>query len=73
MAEFGAGAKYRKTLPPSKRPKAVMKSFEKGELHSGSGEIVKDPKQAKAIAISESKADSFWEKMNYCRKKLGIK
>ena len=33
----------------------VMREFEKGELHSGkSGKIVKNPKQAIAIALSEA-------------------
>jgi len=37
--------------------KKVMKEFKKGELHSGSkeGPEVTNPKQAIAIAISESK------------------
>jgi len=37
--------------------KKVMKEFEKGELHSGSkkGPIVKEPKQAIAIALSEAR------------------
>lgn len=53
--KYGAGAKRRKKLPPNKRGEAVMKSFEKGTLHSGgSKKIVTDPKQAKAIAYSES-------------------
>lgn len=33
----------------------VMKEFKEGELKSGSGETVKDPAQAKAIALSEAK------------------
>ena len=34
----------------------VMRELKKGKLHSGkSGKIVKNPKQAIAIAISESK------------------
>jgi hypothetical protein len=34
----------------------VMKEFKKGKLHSGkSGKIVKNPKQAIAIALSEAK------------------
>jgi hypothetical protein len=33
----------------------VMREFKKGELHSGkSGKIVKNPKQAIAIALSEA-------------------
>jgi len=36
--------------------KTVMKEFKTGKLHSGkSKKIVKNPKQAIAIAISESK------------------
>ena len=34
----------------------VMREFKKGRLHSGkSGKIVKNPKQALAIALSEAK------------------
>jgi Family of unknown function (DUF6496) len=35
----------------------VMKKFHKGQLHSGSkrGKVVTDPKQAKAIQISEAR------------------
>lgn len=37
--------------------KKVMKEYKAGELHSGSkkGPIVKNPKQAVAIALSEAK------------------
>lgn len=40
-----------------KKIKKVMKEFSEGELHSGSkkGPIVKNPKQAVAIAYSEAK------------------
>jgi hypothetical protein len=39
--------------------KTVMKEFKAGKLHSGkSKKIVKNPKQAIAIAISESKKSS---------------
>jgi Family of unknown function (DUF6496) len=39
--------------------KKVMKEFKAGKLHSGkSKKIVKNPKQAIAIAISESKKSS---------------
>jgi hypothetical protein len=39
-----------------KKIKKVMKEFKKGKLHSGkSGKIVKNPKQAIAIALSEAK------------------
>lgn len=33
----------------------VMKEFGKGKLHSGSGGIVHNPKQAVAIAYSEAR------------------
>jgi hypothetical protein len=40
----------------NKKIKKVMKEFKAGKLHSGkSKKIVKNPKQAIAIAISESK------------------
>lgn len=37
----------------------VMKKFHKGKLHSGSkfGPVVKSPAQAKAIQISEARAE----------------
>lgn len=40
-----------------KKIKKVMKEFKEGELHSGSkkGPVVKEPKQAIAIAMSESR------------------
>ena len=39
-----------------KKVKKVMREFKKGKLHSGkSGKIVKNPKQAIAIALSEAK------------------
>ena len=45
----------------------VMREFKKGKLHSGkSGKIVKNPKQAIAIALSEAK-------MSKKRKKNGKK
>ena len=34
----------------------VMHEFSEGTLHSGSGGKVTDPKQAKAIALSEARA-----------------
>lgn len=51
------------TKKMKKKPKkieAVMHDFKKGELHSGSkkGPLVINPKQALAIAISESKKTS---------------
>ena len=41
--------------PSQKKVGKVMREFKKGELHSGkSGKIVKNPKQAIAIALSEA-------------------
>ena len=37
----------------------VMGEFEAGTLKSGSGEIVKDPRQAMAIAMKEAGASSL--------------
>lgn len=40
-------------LMPKKTVKAVMKEFKAGGLHSGKGgKVVKNPKQAVAIALS---------------------
>ena len=52
---LGAGAAKRRKLRSKKnKVTAVMAEFKRGTLHSGSGDIVKNPKQAIAIAISES-------------------
>lgn len=65
--KLGAGASERKKLKkPGDKVAAVMKEFKNGTLHSGSGEIVTDVKQAKAIAISEaglSKAIQFFSNL----------
>jgi hypothetical protein len=46
-------------MPMSKAQKkvgTVMSEFKKGKLHSGgSGKVVKNPRQAVAIALSEAK------------------
>lgn len=52
---LGAGAKKRKGLRPSEKAHVVMREFKRGTLHSGSGQIVKDRKQAIAIALSEAR------------------
>lgn len=52
--KLGAGASKRKSLGSKDKKKVVMKEFSKGTLHSGSGEIVNNPKQAVAIAYSEA-------------------
>lgn len=49
----------KKKMKPAKSPKIkkVMEEWEEGELHSGSkkGPIVKNKKQAVAIALSEAR------------------
>jgi len=52
---LGAWAKKRKKLNKKDTQTAVMKEFKRGTLHSGSGKIVKNRKQAVAIMLSESK------------------
>ncbi len=54
----GAGAARRKKLGLFGREKAsvVMREFARGTLRSGSGHVVTDPQQAKAIAMSEGRA-----------------
>jgi hypothetical protein len=43
-------------MKPATKIKKVMREFKEGTLHSGKkGPVVKSPKQAIAIAISESK------------------
>lgn len=46
----------KKKTKPQKKVKKVMKEYEKGELHSGSkkGPVVRNKKQALAIALSEA-------------------
>lgn len=53
--ELGAGAKKRHGLSKDEKIEVVMREFKRGTLHSGSGEIVKDRKQAIAIAMSEAR------------------
>lgn len=50
---LGAGAKKRKKLHGKDKMDVVMAEFHRGTLHSGSGKIVTDPKQAIAIGYSE--------------------
>lgn len=52
--KLGAGAEKRKSLPPKDKKEVVMKEFQQGTLHSGSGQKVTNPKQAVAIAYSEA-------------------
>ena len=51
---LGAGAKKRKSLHGKEKVGVVMHEFKHGTLHSGSGGKVTNPKQAIAIAMSES-------------------
>lgn len=55
--KLGAGAAKRRSSNLSKPEKVevVMKEYKRGTLHSGSGSIVSNPKQAIAIALSEAK------------------
>lgn len=53
--KLGAGAAKRKHLSKEDKGHAVMKEFKRGTLHSGSGQKVTNPAQAKAILISEQK------------------
>ncbi len=53
--KLGSGAVKRKGLPAKSKIKTVMHEFKKGTLHSGSGEIVTNPKQGIAIALSEAR------------------
>lgn len=54
---LGAGAKARRKHLKTFDDKVstVMREFERGTLHSGSGEIVKEDDQALAIALSEAR------------------
>lgn len=51
----GAGAKMRKKIKHGKdKVGVVMGEFKRGTLRSSSGDKVTNPKQAKAIALSEA-------------------
>lgn len=52
--KLGAGAAKRKKLPKKEKVGVVMSEFKRGTLNSGSGAKVTNPKQALAIAMSES-------------------
>lgn len=52
---LGAGVKKRKNLNRSENASAIMREFKRGTLHSGSGAIVKNKKQAIAIIASTNK------------------
>lgn len=52
---LGAGARKREKLSSQDKFHTVLKEFERGTLHSGSGQIVKKKDQALAIAFSEAR------------------
>ena len=52
---LGAWAKKRKWLTPKSKKKVVMAEYKRWTLHSWSWSIVRNPKQAVAIAYSEAK------------------
>lgn len=67
---LGAGARKRESLPNKDKMKVVMKEFSRGTLHSGSGKIVTNPKQAEAIGYSEAgEKKSDYKKAMDSRKK----
>lgn len=51
---LGAGAAKRRRLPRDQRAAVINEEFKRGTLHSGSGEIVTNPAQMKAIIRSET-------------------
>ena len=53
-SKLGAGAEARKSLHGKEKIPVVMREFKNKTLHNGSGEIVTNPKQAIAIAMSEA-------------------
>lgn len=53
--KLGAGARKRDKLAGKEKIPVVMTEFKRGTLHSGSGKIVKNRKQAIAIALSEAR------------------
>lgn len=53
--KLGEGAKKRSHLKPKDKMKVVMAEFKDHKLRSGSGQKVENPKQALAIAYSESR------------------
>lgn len=72
-SKLGAGAKARKDLHGKEKIPVVMKEFKQRTLHSGSGEIVTNPKQAVAIAMSEAGLSKKKAKAKHPRKKVSKK
>lgn len=52
---LGAGEKKRKHLSKSDYASAIMREMHRGTLHSGSGAIVKNKRQALAIIMNRRK------------------
>jgi hypothetical protein len=65
----GAGAARRRQIPRRWRGSAVMGEFARGTLRSGgSGDVVKAPAQARAIAASEGntpKKERAWRRAHH--------
>lgn len=53
--KLGEGAKKRRHLGKKMNAKAIGAEFKRGTLHSGSGDIVKNPAQMRAIIASTNK------------------
>jgi len=51
--KLGAGAEKRRKLPPEERAAVIRAEYERGTLHSGSGKIVRNESQMRAIQHSE--------------------
>lgn len=60
--KLGAGASKRKHLQGQDKVEVVMHEFKRGTLHSGSGDIVSNPKQAIAIALHEAGLSKYQKK-----------
>lgn len=62
--KLGAGAKKRASIKdPNDKAHVVMGEFKRGTLHSGSGDVVTNRKQAIAIAMSEARKKALKKKM----------
>ena len=52
-------SKHKYSEKAQKKIGHVMEEFSEGKLHSGSGKIVTDPAQAKAIGLSEARKRGY--------------